>query len=254
MKDKITNNMFIQSVIESEVQTLTKQLNLSSPGYDSISATVVKAAESSFILPLTHVLDISLSTGVFPTEMKIARVIPLLETGDPMKLSNYRPVSVLPLFSKLFERLMYNRLISFVNKHKILYSLQFGFRHGYSTSLAMIYLVDKISQSLDNGDYVLGLYLDFTKAFDTVNHAILLQKLEHYGVRSVALNWFKSYLSGRTQFVDYQGVRSAGLNTRPVVIFTLYQWPVPRVINSLWSFTCWWLDPICLCRVKIQMN
>ena len=140
--------------------------------------------------------------------MKIARVIPLLTTGYPMKLSNNRPVSILPLFSKLFERLMYNRLISFVNKHEISYSLQFGFRHGYSTSLAMIYLVDEISQSLDNGDYLLGLYLDFTKALDTANNAILLQKLEHYGARGVTLNWFKSYLSGRTQFVDYQGVRS----------------------------------------------
>ena len=83
MKDKITDSMFIQPVIESEVQTLIKQLNLSSPGYDSISATVVKAAKDSFILPLTHVLNISLSTDVFPTEMKIARVIPLLKTGDP---------------------------------------------------------------------------------------------------------------------------------------------------------------------------
>ena len=72
----------------------------------------------------------------------------------------------------------------------------------------MIYLIDKISLSLDNGDYVLGLYLDFTKAFDTVNHEILLQKLEHYGVRGIALNWFKSYISGRAQFVDYEGVRS----------------------------------------------
>ena len=83
MKDKITDSMFIQPVIQSEVQTLIKQLNLSSPGYDSISATVVKAAKDSFILPLTHVLNISLSTGVFPAEMKIARIIPLLKTGDP---------------------------------------------------------------------------------------------------------------------------------------------------------------------------
>ena len=83
---------------------------------------------------------------------------------------------------------MYNRLISFVNKHEILHWLQFGLRHVYSTSLAMIYVADRISQSLDNSDYVSGLYLDFTKAFFIVNHAILLQKLEHYGVRGVALN------------------------------------------------------------------
>ena len=111
MRDKNTDSMFIQPVIESEVQTLIKQLNLSSPGYDCISAAVVKVAENLFIVPLTHVLNISLSAGVFPTEMKIAQVIPLLKAGDPMKLSNYRLVSVLPLFSKLYERLMDNRLI-----------------------------------------------------------------------------------------------------------------------------------------------
>ena len=85
-----------------------------------------------------------------------------------MMLNNYKPVSVLPVLSKLFERLMYNRLVSFVNYHKLLYSYQFGLREKYSTSLAMIYLVDEISQSLDDADYVLGLYVDFTKAFDTI--------------------------------------------------------------------------------------
>ena len=103
---------------------------------------------------------------------------------------------------------MYNRLTSFVNKHKLLYSYQFGFRERYSTSLAMIYLVDRISQALDDGDYVLGLYLDFTKAFDTVNHQILLQKLEHYGIRGIGLEWFGSYLSHREQYVDFDGTKS----------------------------------------------
>ena len=96
-----------------------------------------------------------------------------------MLFCNYRPVSVLPVFSKILERLMYNRLISFINKHKLLFNFQFGFREGHSTNLALIYLVDKISNSLDTGEYVLGLFLDFTKAFDTVNHDILLQKLEY---------------------------------------------------------------------------
>ena len=203
------NSMFIEPVIENEVQSLIRNLKHSSAGWDSISAAVLKSADRAILKPLTHVLNLSLTTGVFPREMKIACVIPLLKSGDPMMLNNYRPVSVLPFFSKLFERLMYNRLISFVNKHKLLYSYQFGFREKYSTSLAMIYLVDKISQSLDDGDYVLGLYLDFTKAFDTVNHQILLQKLQHYGIRGIVLKWFESYLSCREQYVDFDGIKSS---------------------------------------------
>ena len=99
--------------------------------------------------------------------------------------------------------------MTFANKHKLLYSYQFGFRERYSTSLAMIYLVDKISQSLDDGHYVLRLYLDSTKAFDTVNHQILLQKLQHYGIRRVVLKWFESYLSCREQYVDFDGIKSS---------------------------------------------
>ena len=126
-----------------------------------------------------------------------------------MMFSNYRPVSVLPVFSKLLERLMYNRLLSFINKYKLLYSYQFGFRAEHSPNLAMIFLVDKISNALEKGDYVLGLFLDFSKAFDTVNHDILFIKLEHYGIRGLALEWFRSYLSERKQFVDYENVCSS---------------------------------------------
>ena len=93
---------------------------------------------------------------------------------------------------------MYNRLISFINKHDILRKFHFGFRGDHSTNLALIYLDDKISNSLDTGEYVLGLFLDFTKAFETINHAILLLKLEHLGVRGNSLNWFESYMSNRS--------------------------------------------------------
>ena len=118
-----------------------------------------------------------------------------------MLFSNYRPVSVLPIFSKILERLMYNRLLAFINKHDILYSYQFGFRSEHSPELALLLLVDKVSNALENGDFVLGLFLDFSKFFDTVNHDILFLKLEKYGIRGIALDLFKSYLSNRQQYV-----------------------------------------------------
>ena len=125
---------------------------------------------------------------------------------------SYRPVSVLPVFSKILERLMYKRMLSFIQKHHILYSYQFGFRIDHSPNLAMLFLIDKLSNALENGDYVLGLFLDFSKAFDTVNHDILFLKLEHYGIRGVALDMLKSYLSNRYQFVVYNNVKSDNMN------------------------------------------
>ena len=156
-----------------------------------------------------HVSNLSITQGVFPHELKVAKVIPLFKSNDPMVFSNYRPVSVLPLFSKIFERLMYNRLLSFVNKCKLLYEYQFGFRCGHSPELALTCLVDKISNALENGEYVLGLFLDFSKAFDTVNHDILFEKLEYLGIRGIPLMWCKSFLSDREQYVVYNDTSSS---------------------------------------------
>ena len=208
MKNRVVHEMLISEVVEDEVRDLMKNLKDSSAGWDCISSSVVKSTYENIISPLTYVSNLCISQGVFPTELKIARVIPLYKAGDPLLFSNYRPVSVLPLFSKILERLMYNRLLSFVNENKILYSYQFGFRFGHSPSLALIILIDKVSKALENGEYVLGLFLDFSKAFDTVNHTILYQKLEYYGIRGTCLDLFKSYLSKRVQYVEYNDSRS----------------------------------------------
>ena len=141
--------------------------------------------------------------------MKLAKVTPLFKTADPMIFSNYRPVAVLPAFSKILERLMYNRLLSFINKFSLLHPYQFGFRNNHSPELALLYLVDKISNALDNVECVLGLFLDFSKAFDTVNHDILLTKLEYLGMRGILLDWFKSYLADRRQYVIYNDIKSS---------------------------------------------
>ena len=130
--------------------------------------------------------------------MKIAKVIPLYKNDNNMMVNSYRPISLLPVFSKLLERLMYNRLISLINQQKLLNKFQFGFRSKHSTKLALIYLVDKIAKAVDEKQIVLGVFLDFSKAFDTINHQICFSKLNHYGIRGVALDWIQSYLNNRS--------------------------------------------------------
>ena len=143
--------------------------------------------------------------------MKIARVIPLFKSGDKSLFTNYRPVSVLLVFSKFLERIVYNRLINFLNM--IFFpGISMDSEKNYSTAYALIQLYDKISNALDNKRVTLGLFIDLSKAFDTVNHEILLDKLEHYGVRGVALQWFESYFSCRKQFVQYNGYNSSSLD------------------------------------------
>ena len=120
-----------------------------------------------------------------------------------MFFSNYRPISLISLFSKILDRLMYNRLLEFLNKHNILNTYQFGFRNMHSTFMALITLLENLRNALDRGNCAIGIFLDFQKAFDTMNHKILLGKLNCYGMRGIAFDWFSSYLKSRNQTVIF---------------------------------------------------
>ena len=212
MNERMINNIFLSMVTENEIQKIVNDLNNGAPGYDDIPASILKSALPSIKGPLVHICNLSLIEGVFPEVLKAANVIPLFKSGDAMSFNNYRPVSLLCVLSKIFEKIMYARLNDFLIVHKILYMYQFGFRKHHSAYMAHMVLVDKLTKCLENGDFVIGVYLDFSKAFDTVNHKILLNKLEHYGIRGAALSWFESYLANRTQFVTYNSVSSEPKN------------------------------------------
>ena len=141
-----------------------------------------------------------------PEILKIAKVIPIHKGEKTNIPGNYRPISLLSIFEKLIEKIMCNRLKSFLNKNNILYKYQFGFRENHSTSHALIDLIEYINKCLDEGKYVFGIYIDLKKAFDTVKHDILLSKLQHYGIRGIALDWFKSYLTNRRQFTKVKAI------------------------------------------------
>ena len=183
-----------------------------SSGWDQILPRVVKSTYQNFIVPITHVMNLSIINGVVPNELKVAKVVPIYKSGDRRLINNYRPVSVLPCFSKILEKLMYNRISNFIHKHNLLNEYQFGFRQKRSTNQALIVLLDNITAARDNGDIVLGVFLDFSKAFDTVDHQILLNKMYKYGIRGIAFKWMESYLSNRRQFVLFKDVKSEYAN------------------------------------------
>ena len=173
-----------------------------SPRYDNISSNVVNETSDIFFTPLKHIFNLSLQQGIFPENLKIAKVSPVYKKDEEFLLANYRPISVLPCFSKL-ERIMYNRLFKYLSENSILYKKQFGFQTSHSTEHAILLLINQLYQSFDESKFTLGIFIDLSKAFDTVDHKILTKKLELYGIKDCNLRWFESYLSNRKQFITY---------------------------------------------------
>ena len=150
----------------------------------------------------------------FPEDLKLAEVAPVHKGKSKMIHVNYRPISILPIFSKVIEKLMYKRLSSLILKNKILFPMQYGFQEGKSTELAINALLNKVTEVLDNKMKSYSVFLEFAKAFNTVNHNILLKKLEYYGIRGSSLEWFESYLSNRNQCVKIGNTHSDTLTVK----------------------------------------
>ena len=205
-------SMMVEPTDSNEIINLIKGFsNNKAAGYDDILVRIIKSVSYSIATPLVSLFNLSFETGVFPDQLKIAKVIPLFKSGDRRIINNYRPISVLPVFSKIIEKLMHKRLKNFLDKNDILTCCQFGFRRGHSTELAIINMIDKVTEALDRKNDCVGVFLDLSKAFDTIDHDILLRKLNLLGVRGVANKWFESYLSNRQQFVEIDHNRSAPL-------------------------------------------
>ena len=165
-----------------------------STGHNGIGNLIVKGVAKEIVHPLTALFNRSLSTGKVLDSLRIAKVIPIHKKDDKEIFSNYRPVSVLPCFSKILERLIFNRCIEFIENNNILNAKQFGFRAHHSTYVAIMQIVDKIDNAVEKNETTIRVYLDLSKAFDTIDHDILLHKLDYYGFRGIVLNWFRDYL------------------------------------------------------------
>ena len=164
--------------------------------------------------PLTQIFNQSLILGVVPDQMKIAKIVPVFKAGNKKALNNYRPISILPSFSKLLEKLASVRLIFVLESQDILYKHQYGFRQNYSTIHPILHLLNDIANVNGNKskDITSAIFLDMSKAFDTISHDILLHKLDHYGIRETCKDWFASYLTNRFQYTEILGKKSTYLN------------------------------------------
>ena len=203
LKNPNMSQLFLNETSPHEIVKIINDLNPKKSGdIYQISPEYVISAKQAVAQHLTIIFNQSIREGCFPQAMKTAKIIPLHKGNSVLSVSNYRPISLLPIFSKIFERLAYNRLVHFIDENKILSQNQFGFQRGKSTENAVTSIVSRILQAKEKKESSYCIFLDFAKAFDTVNHNILVEKLDYYGVKDHALGWFKSYLNNRAQYTQ----------------------------------------------------
>jgi len=205
-----TQNTFSFSAIN--IDMVTKAIDSLKPktsyGHDRISNKLLKYVKYEISWPLMQLINQSFHSGIFPRSLKIAKVTPLHKKNEKYIFDNYRPVSILPSVSKVFERIMHQQIYHYFDNFKLFFISQYGFRPNHSTELAVLELTDRILMEMDKNNVPVNIFMDLSKAFDTLDHQILLHKLKYYGFRDVSYNLMQSYLSNRLQYIEINNTQS----------------------------------------------
>ena len=200
------NSIFLYQCSSEDILKIIKDFEIDKAS--DISVRVLKRIANYISEHLSSFINYFMQCGIFPKLLKIGKITPIFKKDDAQLFDNYRPISVLPIFGKIFEKILYDRLYNFFTSKSVINSKQFGFRKYHSTGHAINYSINKIVNELQKRNHVIGLFIDLSKAFDTIDHEKLLVKLEYYGIRGICLELIKSYLCNRQQCTEFNGTNS----------------------------------------------
>ena len=230
LKNPPASKLTFKNISEGDTLKIINNLNTKkSSGQDGLSLNLLKYIKLELAKSITLIINQSLNTGIFPDKLKIAKLTPIHKQNDKTRIDNYIPISLLPAISKIIERAIFDQITTYFNINKLFHNNQYGFRKEHSTELAALEVIDRITCNLDNGKIPFNIYLDLSKAFDTLDHNILIEKLKFYGLTQSALPLLKSYLHERKQYVQtFQRYTfllwsTSRFNSWPFIIYYLHK-------------------------------